>query len=183
MVNLTRREKKLGIGVAVVVAAWAVYGFAIRPAQDRIRTLERIIPQKQRELAEVQAKSAEYVALREEFEDIQTRIAAQDPAFELLPFLESLIERHQLAGHVLTMEQDALPPQPGYAETTVTIDLEGVSLGQLVGLLDAIEGSEVVAQIASLHIQKDQANGALLDSTLQINSPRLHENAVAAGSF
>lgn len=183
MLHLTGRERTLAISMTAVVAAWAVYGFAVKPAQDRIRTLERVIPEKQSELAEVRAKSAEYTALREEFESIQARITRQDPAFELLPFLESLIEQHKLAGHVLTMRQDALQPQPGYTETSVTIDLRGVSLRQLVNFLDAVENSGVVAQIGSLHVQKNRSETTLLDSTLQICSPRLTHNAVAAGSL
>jgi type II secretory pathway component PulM len=182
MVNLTRREKKLGIGVTAVVVVWAVYGLAIEPAQDRIRLLERIIPQKQNELVEVQAKSAEYAALRSEFEDIQARIAQQDPAFELLPFLESLVERHRLGEHVVTMEQDPLQPQEGYAETSVTIDLKGVSLSQLVDFLNAIESSPVVAQVGSLHIRKDLTDEGTLASTMQIVSPRLMQTSGAGDS-
>jgi hypothetical protein len=169
--------------MGVVVFVWALYGFAIRPTQDRIRSLERIIPEKQDELEQIRDKSAEYVALRNEFESIQARIADQDPTFELLPYLEKLVEQHDLTKHLDGMKKDPVPAQPGYAETSVTIDLKGISLTQLVRFLDAVEGSEVVAQIGSLHIRKDSAGEGRLASTLQIVSPRPASKTVAAGSL
>lgn len=164
------------------VAVWAVYGFAIKPTQDRIRTLERIIPDKQSELKQLRAGSAEYLALRHACERLQRRLAEQDPSFELLGFLETLIERHQLAEHVATMKPDPVPSQSPYAETSVTIELKSVSLGQLVRFLDAVENAEIVARIGTLHIRKDRAAEGKLASTMQIVAPHLPPTARAAGT-
>jgi Tfp pilus assembly protein PilO len=183
MTHLTRRERRLGIGATAVIVVWAFYGFAIRPTQDRIGSLERIIPEKQSELEQVRDKSAEYAALRREFENIQVRIAEQDPTFQLLPFLETLIERHHLTERLGGMKQDPVQSQPGYIETSVTIDLTGISLAQLVRFLDAVEESEVVARIGSLHLRNDRTGEGTLASTLQIVSPRPAPNAVAAGTL
>ncbi len=182
MIHLTKRERKLGIGMAAFVAVWAVYGFAVKPTQDRIRTLERIIPEKQSELEQVRDKSAEYVTLRREFETIQAQIAEQDPTFQLLPFVETLVEQHNLTEHLGVMKQDPVQSQPGYTETSVTIDLTGISLAQLVRFLQAVQDSEVVAQVGTLHIRKDRAQEGMLASTMQIVSPRLAANTVAANS-
>ncbi|MBN1361754.1 MAG: type II secretion system protein M [Sedimentisphaerales bacterium] len=173
----------MGIGALAIIAVWALYGFAIKPTQERIRTLERIIPDKQTELAQLRDKSAEYLTLRREFEDIQRRIADQDPTFELLSFLESLIARHRLDAHLGGMKGDPAPAQPGYAETSVTIELKGVSLAQLVRFLAAVESAEVVARVDTLHIRKDPNNSALLASTIQIVNPRPTPTTASAGSF
>ena len=138
------------IAVATVLA---VYGFAIEPMRDRIETLQRIIPEKQSELREIQASSAKYIALRRARQSVEARISAQDSDFQLLPFLESLIERHGLTRRVVTMEPDTLPAQRGYSETIVKVGFEGITLRQLVAFLEAVETSGVIAQIGSLHIR------------------------------
>ena len=155
---------------------------AVKPMRDRIGTLNRIIPDRQAELREVQARSAEYLALRRESEDVQKRMAEQDPDFQLLPFLESLTERQNLNAHVATMQQtDAPPSRSGYSETVVEIGLEGVRLSQLANLLGAVEeSSEAVAQIGSLHIRKQSQDAMRLDATIRIYSPRTTLETVAA---
>ena len=181
MIQLTRRERRLGIGVAAVLAVWGIYSLAIAPMRNRIRLLSRMIPDKQMELRELQAKSTEYLALDRAFADVQERMERQDPNFQLLPFLESLTERHQLKTHLVRMQQqDAPASQPGYSETVVEIGLEGVPLGRLVGFLRAMEDSAVVAQVASLHIKKQSQNNLRLDATIQIYSPKARQDTIAA---
>ena len=162
-----------------VGAVWAIYSLVIEPVQSRIETLHRVIPEKQDELREIQACSTEYMALRRARRNVEARIAKQDADFQLLPFLESLIEQHKLTEHLVTMEDDALSAQPGYSETIVEIGLEGVALGQLVDFLKAVETSGVIAQIGSLYIRKNAKNETRLTSTLQIHSPRCGPDAVA----
>ncbi|HPC94174.1 MAG TPA: type II secretion system protein GspM [Sedimentisphaerales bacterium] len=181
MIPLTRRERRLGIGVAAALAAWGIYALAIQPMRDRIQQLRRLIPEKQNELREVQAKSAEYLAFEREFEQVQERMAQQDPDFQLLPFLESLTEQHGLKAYLVRMQQqDAPSAKPGYAETIVEIALEGVPLRHLVDFLRAIDESAVAAQVWSLHLHKQTQGQARLDATIQICSPSTIPPTVAA---
>ncbi len=180
MIQLTRRERRFGIGVAAALAVWGLYALAIQPMRDRVQQLHRLIPEKQNELREVQARSAEYLAFAYEFEEVQERMAQQDPDFQLLPFLESLTEQHGLKAYLVRMQQqDAAAAKPGYAETIVEIALEGVPLRHLIGFLRAIEDSTVAAQVCSLHIHR-QTQAARLDATIQICSPRTVQATVAA---
>ena len=181
MIQLTRRERRLAIGLTAVGLVCAVYGFAIEPMRDRIHTLQRIIPEKQAELEQIRAKSQEYIRLREEIEDARARMADQDADFQLLPFLESLIERHQLNPYLVTMEPNTSAFQVGYSETIVDIGLEGIRLGQLVQFLDIVETSGAPIHIGSLYIRKNATNESLLSATIQIRSPRPAQNTVAAG--
>lgn len=181
MIQLTRRERRLGISVAVALAGWGLYALAVGPMRDRIRLLNRIIPEKQQELRELRAKSDEFLALDRAFADAQERIDQQDPDFQLLPFLESLTERPELEAYLARMEQlDAPGTRPEYAETLVEIGLQGIPLRHLLGLLRALEDSSVATQIASLHIRKPAEGKHQLDATIQIYSPKAHEDASIA---
>jgi hypothetical protein len=179
MMQITKRERLLSVGLTVALAAWALYALAVRPAGDRIRTLQRVIPEKQAQLQELQAKSAQYTALRNEFAQAKTQMASQEPDFQLLPFLETLIDRHKLAGHLVTMGPDTLLPQTEYSEVVVTIELHEVSLKQLIDFLSAVETSTSVVRVGTLHIRKDPKNEALLDSTVGIGSPKISQMALA----
>ena len=173
MMQITRRERLLSVGLAAAIAVWALYALAIKPARSRIRTLQRVIPEKRAQLLEMQARSQEYVALQERFRTLRAKMASQERDFQLLPYLEAMIERHKLAGNVVTMQGDILRPQGDHAEVVVTIELQDVSLRQLVDFLTAVEASEAVIQVGSLHIRKDATNEMLLDSTVGIYSPKL----------
>jgi type II secretory pathway component PulM len=180
MMHLAQRERLLSLGLIAVLAAWALYALAVRPARDRIRTLQRIIPEKQAQLRDLQGMSAQHTALRNNFTQFRETLASQEPDFQLLPFLETKIERHQLARHVVTMQPDVFQTQPDYSEVVVTIELRGVSLKQLVDFLGDVESSESVVRVGSWHIRKDPQNEAQLDSTIGIHSPRLSSGALTA---
>jgi len=173
MIQISSRERLLALGLTVVLAGWATWALAVQPTRRRIQTLERIIPEKQAQLQELGAASIEYTALQDQFQALRARMAAQDPNFHLSAFLETMIQRHKLAGHLTTMQEDVRQPQPDYSETVVTIDLQDITLRQLVEFLTAVETSDAVIQVGSLHIRKDVANDALLDSTVGVVSPRL----------
>jgi type II secretory pathway component PulM len=178
MMQVTPRERRLSLGLIVVLAAWALYALAVRPACDRIRTLQRIIPEKQAQLRQLQTQSAQYTALRNESAQRQTQMTSPGSDFQLLPFLETLVERHKLTKHVVTMEPDARQSQPGYAEA-VAIELHDISLKQLIDFLSAVQTSESTVRVGSLHIRKNPNNEALLDSTVGISSPKLSHPALA----
>jgi type II secretory pathway component PulM len=174
MIQVTPRERLLSIGLIVVLAGWAFYALAVRPACERIRTLQRIIPEKQAQLRQLQIQSAQYAALRNEFARRQTEITSPGPDFQLLPFLEALVERHKLNQHVVTME-----PEPARGAETVAIELRDISLRQLVDFLIAVQTSESTVRVGSLHIRANPNDEALLDATAGISSPRLSHPALA----
>ena len=91
MIVLTKRERLLALGLTAGISVLSLYAMVIRPTYHRIQTLERIIPEKQRELHALEAKSVEYIALCKGFEDFRAKAAAQDPNFQLLPYLETLL--------------------------------------------------------------------------------------------
>jgi type II secretory pathway component PulM len=174
MIQVTPRERLLSIGLIVALAAWASYALAVKPACERIRTLQRIIPEKRAQLRQLQAQSAQYALLRNELARQQTEATAPGPDFQLLPFLETLVEQHKLRKHVVTMESE-----PARGAETVAIELRDISLKQLIDFLIAVQTSESAIRVGSLHIRKNANNEALLDSTVGISSPTRSRPALA----
>ena len=176
MIRLTRREKLLAIALAIFVGGLVLFTFAVKPAIERTETLRRVISEKQDELQKVRAGSNEYIFLRDNLDDLRTKVASQEKGFELLPFLESLIREHGLAKKVATMKQQVLQLGPSHSETVVEVRLENLTLKQLVDFLRKVESSEVLARTKSLYIKKNLTNTDLLDSVVEIHNPRLTQN-------
>ncbi|MBN2133402.1 MAG: type II secretion system protein M [Sedimentisphaerales bacterium] len=181
MVRLNKRERSLAVGLVLTVAVWALYIGAVAPVRDRIRSLQRIIPEKHEELRTLQTQSAAYLGKRDAFESLRTRVAAQDPNFQLPSFLETLVEKQGLSKHVVTMTPNTLRLQADYAETIVGIELEAVSLRQLVDFLAVTEASEVVAAVGTLHIYRSTSAPDLLNATVEIRSPQPDNTMAAKG--
>ena len=179
MIVLTKRERLLALSLAAALSASCLYAVVIRPTCHRIQTLERIIPEKQTELHSLEAKSVEYTALCKGFENFRAKAAAQDPNFQLLPYLEELLKKHRLDRNVVHMAPDTPQLQPDYSETVVKIELDGVAMKPLVGFLTEIETSKVCTQIGSLHIRKNPTDEVLVDSTIEIHGPQPGRDPIA----
>ncbi len=175
MIRLTRRERWLVVGLVVLVAAWASFVLGIRPAIERIETLNRVIPEKQRELEELRVKSAQYLTFQAGLDDLKRKAASEEKGFELLPFWESITQEYGLAKKVAAMEQEVLQRNSNYSETIVETELENLTLKQLIELLLKIKSSNHLLRIKSLYTKKNATNPNFLDATIQISTLKLNE--------
>jgi len=173
MIRLTRREKLLAVALVIFVAVWSLFAFVISPAVGRIETLNRLIPEKQNELQQLQTKSREYVLLRDSLGQVHEKVASQQSSFELLPFLETLVRQSGLEKKVAAMKQQVLPLETDYYETIVEVKLQNLTLSQLVDFLSSVESSGVLATPKSLYIKTSAAGPDLLDSVVEIHSAKL----------
>jgi type II secretory pathway component PulM len=179
MIRLTKRERRLAIASATLVSAWILYAFAVKPAIVRVETLKRVLPEKQRELKQLRAKSGEYIKLRKTLADAHLRMASQDPGFELLPFLESLVGQHALAENLVSMKPHTLQVDNDYSETIVEMRLQNVPLSLLIEFLSKVESSDVLARTKTLHIQRHVTDDGLLDSTIEIHNAKPIQTHIA----
>lgn len=179
MMRLTPREKLLAVVSAIFILAWLLFTFALKPAMARVKTLSRVIPQKQAELQRLRAKSTEYIFLRDSLDNLRMKVASQEKGFELLLFLESLIQQSGLEERVVSMKQQELPLDENYYESIVEIRLEGLTLRQQVDFLLKAESSRALARTKSLHIKRNPTNTDLLDSTVEIHTAKLTQSQVA----
>jgi type II secretory pathway component PulM len=170
MMRLTRREYRLAIGVVVLTLGWAIYALGVAPVLERIGTLERVIPQKQTELNELRVKARQYVRLHEDIANLRARIASQDNAFELLPFMETLVARCGLTQNVTTMKQ--VPTQPGtdVREIVLDVEMENVTLRRLCEFVEKIQSPETLVSIESLTIKKNPTDPNQVDASIEVRT-------------
>jgi len=179
MIRLTKREKHLAAALAVFFLGWSLFGLVIEPAKDRIATLKRVIPEKQAELDKLSAAAKEYKLLADGSRGLFSKAASQPATFELLPFLESLVQRCGLEKNVAKMQQRVVPLGAGYSQTIVEIELQALSMAHLVDFLQKVESSDILARIANLHIKKSTAKKDSLDADIEIRNPKPAQTKVA----
>jgi hypothetical protein len=174
MIRLKQREKILAVLFAAFAASWAVFAIAVSPALERMRTLNRVIPDKQNQLYQLAESSSQYIELRDSLDKLHTDIDSQPSDFKLLPYLESLVKQCGLSERVETMTQQVAQIDGDYYETVVEIKLQQLSLRQLIDLLTKAEASDAVVATKSLYITKSPTNKDLLDSIVEIHSADLN---------
>jgi hypothetical protein len=181
--RLTRREHWLGACLVIFVMLWALFALGVRPALERIETLNRVIPEKQSELERLRIEAAEYVALHDRLSGLRTKIASQEETFELVPFAESLVQECGLTEHVVTMKQQVSQLEANYHETVVEIQMESLTLRQLLEFLLKLQSSKVLANTKRLYIKKNLTNTDLLDSIVEIRNLKPTESQEAWVGF
>ncbi len=170
MMRLTCRERRLTVGLAALIAAWALFVLCIRPTIERIETLRRVVPEKQRELEVLRTKSAQYLALRAGLDDYKRKAALEEKGFELLAFLESTTRGSGLAKKVTVMKQEILQLDSNHCEVIVEVEMENLTLKQLVEFLLETKSSNHFLRIKSLYAKKNTTNPDLLDTVVQIST-------------
>jgi type II secretory pathway component PulM len=176
MIRLARREKKLAIGLGVFVVLWSFYSIAINPALERIETLNRVISEKKQELKKIRAISKEYAFLNRSLGGFHTQAVSGQDTFQLLPFLESLINECGIAKNVETMKRQVLTLDSNHSEIVVEVRLGNLSIGQLVNFLGKIESSQTRSRTKSVYVKRSMTNKNLLDSVLEIHNTEYSGN-------
>jgi hypothetical protein len=165
--RLTYREKKLAFIAIAVSVILSLYVLAVKPAWQRIDTLNRIIPEKRDILEKLTATSNQYLTITNKLDKMRENIASQEPGFTLMPFLENLISQQQL--ETSPMSQQVYPVGEKYTETVVTADFESISLPQMVSLLQQIKTAPAPLTIKNITIGPKTPGDNMLSSKLQIS--------------
>ena len=167
--RLTRREQFLSIGLAGAIALWIMYAFLVTPTLARLKTLQRVVPGKTIALKEIKDKSDQYLDLSRKLEKLQHQIASQPKDFVPVRFLENLIEQCRLSDHITSLETQSQSLDDNYSESTVTIELNNVTLKKLVHFLSSLRSATSLLQIKNLNISKNPTEPHLLNSTIGIS--------------
>ena len=166
---LTQREKQIVLGGIVLLGLLAVFQVFVRPALNRIRTLERVVAEKQQNLDNLKTQSDEYIALRNRLEKLRLAIATgQDK--KILSFIESAQKECGLMQRVTSMTPTTTAINDIYEKTYVEVKYGAVTLEQIIQLLSKIEFSDLPLGIRTLEIKRGVQNPALLDAAIQLVS-------------
>ena len=163
----TRREKTFLIGGACLLGGWLIFQLILNPAYQRGRELERLLPQKERDLRELRLLTKEYDSLRKMRTALAQKIPPAERTLAPLSRLDGYIERAGLRPHIRSIK-----PSPsagtGAEAMTVEILMEKADLPQLARFLYEVQSSPGGFRIARLGIKPRYTTPRYLDVSLQM---------------
>jgi type II secretory pathway component PulM len=160
-------------GITAIVLISLLYALAVRPALERTKTLNRVIPEKQKKLQAIRTKSRQYLALQGGIDNLQINDTNSIDTTRLIAVLESITDKLNLTKKVATMTQSTILLDSNYSEIVVQTQLNDITLDQLVQLLLETTQTHKFLRTKSLHIETNKKNPKLLDSEIQISALRV----------
>ena len=165
---MTKREKQTIVVGVLVLAAAAIFHIFIKPSLARIKTLERVVIEKQQELGKLCNTSLQYNSISKELENIQSQISPHGEDKQILSFIERLQKECGIMKNVVYIKPVTSPLDSTYEKTTVEMKLQALTLQQLTRFLSELESSTVLLRIKSVEIKRQIQNSGLLDTVIKI---------------
>jgi type II secretory pathway component PulM len=173
-----REQLVLGWG-GVIVLGLVVYMTAIDPLLQRITMLDRLIPQKQRELEQLNRLRDDYGRLKGQV-DADVRALGTD--FSLATFAEKTVLDNVGKSHLAGIKPQPELPFENYQEVAVEVRLEKVQLGQIVSFLAGLEQAPQRLRVKRLEIKSRFNEPDLLDAAITVAVYQLKTGQPQPGS-
>jgi hypothetical protein len=165
---VTQREKLIVLAGVVLLGLLAAIQIFVRPALERIRTLERIAAEKQKNLSDLKTQSKEYNDLKNRLEKLRLAIATGQKDKKILSFVEGIQRQYGLMQKVVSITPTTTAINDIYEKTYVEVKYGAVTLEQIVRLLSKIEFADMPLGIRTIEIKRNIQNAVLLDMTVQL---------------
>ena len=168
-VRLSPRERWIlggGIGLGLLLL---LYFMLIGPFWDRMVILDRLIPQKEKELREFAALKGEYLAMSQGIQEIERRLPATNQ-FSPLSFLEETATRNQIRPNIAYIRPLAPQVHDPYREIPVEVKVENVTLARIIPFLSAVENAPYPVRIKRLAMKTRFSDPTLMDVTFLVSS-------------
>jgi general secretion pathway protein M len=173
--KLGGRDKLVIIAGGVAVALLLLYRLGLSPALERLRTLDRLVATKERELHQMKTFQDTYVAQKHLMEEVNRSLAQRGQDFAIFSFLEDLASKAGMKDNIIYMKPALTTPGELFRESSVEMRLEGIALPQLTRYLYDIERAPQLLRVRRMHIKPRPANPDLLDVTFQVSTFYLQE--------
>jgi len=173
-----REQLVLGWG-GVIVLGLVVYMTAVDPLLQRMAMLDRLIPQKQRELDQLNRLRDEYGRLKGQ---VDTDVRAMGTDFSLATFAEKTVLDKVGKSHLAGIKPQPEMPFENYQEVAVEVRLEQVQLGQIVSFLTGLEQAPQRLRVKRLEIKSRFNEPDLLDAAITVAVYQLKTGQPQPGS-
>jgi general secretion pathway protein M len=169
--NLQRREKLIVAAAAVCLALFLIAQLIIFPILDRRTRLERQIASQSRALVEMNLLKAEYQKLTHHAQRSTNRVRARGGGFTLFSFLDTLAGKTGIKQNIAYMKPSTTTQKNSpLSLSIVEMKINGLTMEQLVNFLHGIETSPNLVWIKRFTISKDEKEGDLINSVLQVET-------------
>ncbi len=169
--NLSKRERQSAIVLAGCVALWMVFMLVIRPAWQRIETLNRIIPETEVVMEQLAGNAREYRHLDRQMATLKKEILTR-PEQNPREYINLILKKSDLANKA----QVTTTPKgqnDRFNETRVEIHLTQITPDELSQMITSLVNDNT-SQIEKVTITPDKKNS--LEISAQISAGVLSIN-------
>jgi len=169
--KLSRREQIFSAMGGISVIFLLGYFLGVSPLLEKMKTVDRLILKKEKELQEIVILKKEYDELKGKLRGIEQKLKQQKRDFSLLSFLESTANTAQIRKKISSMRPQPLTTEDkSFQEDSVEVRVENVSLSQVVEFLKAIESSPVYLRVKQIRLKTRYSDPKFMDATFLISS-------------
>jgi general secretion pathway protein M len=167
--KLAKREKLL-LGLTVVAAgAFFLMQFLVFPFLEERGRMVKGVEAKERSLEEIVKLSAVYRLHKRDSRGAEGVVARREKDFTLFSFLEKMAGKANVKDYITYMKPSVSHGSSGpYRESMIEMQLEKISLKQLVAYLYRIESPENLVSVKRLSVKENKRNPGYLDAILQV---------------
>jgi len=173
--QLGKREKLMIAGGGLALVLVLFYQFGLSPALDRLRLLDRLVAQKEREVHEMKTLRDTYLMQKSLMEEVNRSLNQRGQEFAIFSFLEDLANKSGVKNNIMYMKPALSTVGELYRESSVEMRLEGIGLQQLIRYLYDIERAPQILRVRRMHIKPRAANPDVLDVTFHVSTFYLQE--------
>lgn len=170
MIELKSRERKIVIACVGLIVLALVYAILVSPTLEKRDDLERKLTRAEKQLSELRALAREYEQILSETGKIKSRMGSRGRGFDLFSFLEQTAIRLNLRDNLEKMNPSKRSMGGNLTEELVDIELEGISLQNLVAYTSQIEKANAAIAIPKIRILPESKHGGGLKVTMLVTS-------------
>ncbi|MBN1276773.1 MAG: type II secretion system protein M [Deltaproteobacteria bacterium] len=166
--KLAKREKYLvALGLGFIVTLF-LFTFLISPFFEKRDRLKRSLSTKEEALQEIVMLSAEYEAQSKGAEGLQETLARRERDFTLFSFLEKAAGESNVKDTIKYMKPSVAQGSGPYKESMVQMELEKITLKQLVDYLYRIESQEKAVAVRRIEIRENKREQGYLNAVIHV---------------
>jgi general secretion pathway protein M len=169
--NLQRREKLILTAAGCAIGLFLIVQLVFFPILDRRTRKENQIATKMVDLAEMNLLRADYEKLTRHAQRSQIQVKSRAVGFTLFSFLDALAGKTGIKQNIAYMKPSTTSMKNSpYSLSIVELKINSLTMEQLVNFLHGIETSPNMVWIKRFSIIKDEKEGDLINSLLQVET-------------
>ena len=168
-ISLSQREQRVLIGAGVLFAVLLVY-LVVDSVLQGYEKLDDKIATKRGEVEKISRLREQYMQAHKQLEDIKAKLDQMEKGFSVLSFIEDLANKENIRNKIGSMKPKKNPLNDTYDENIVELQMDNVSLSELVDFIYKVENSGHLLKVKRLRVKTRYDDRDLLNVTLQVTT-------------
>jgi general secretion pathway protein M len=168
-ISLSQREQRVLIGAGVLFAFLLLY-LVVGSVLQGYEKLDDKIATKRGEVQKIARLREQYMQTHKELEDIKAKLDQMEKGFSVLSFIEDLANKENIRNKIGSVKPKKNPLNDTYDENIVELQMDNVSLSELVDFIYKIENSGQLLKVKRLRVKTRYDDRDLLNVTLQVTT-------------